>query len=75
MSLTIIPVQWRDYKSKKAVEEDFEADKDFRVCDMFSKEDGRACNKTDLLDAGITSVRVRYDKLQKVTNIELKGNK
>ena len=72
MSLTIVPVQWRDYKSKKAVEEDFEADKDFRVCDMFSEWDGKACNKTDLLDAGIKSVRVRYDKLQKVTKIDIK---
>lgn len=75
MSLSIIPVQWRDYKSKKAVDDDFNGNKDFRVCDMSSPWNGMACNKTDLLNEGIESVKVRYDKLQKVIIIDLKGGK
>tara|TARA_Y100000593_G_scaffold92335_1_gene183604 strand:- start:14062 stop:14283 length:222 start_codon:yes stop_codon:yes gene_type:complete len=69
--MTIVPVQWRDYKNKKDVEADFNADKDFRVCGLFG--DGLACNKTDLINEGIKTVKVRYNNLQNVIVINLKG--
>ena len=69
MALTIIPVPWRDYNSKQAVIDDFEADKDFHVSDISSRWNGCACNKTDLIEAGTTEIKVRYNRLQSVVYV------
>ena len=72
MPLTIVPVEYGpDYKSKAAVEAAVRAGKDFRVCDMSSPDDGRACNLEDLKAAGVSEVRVRYSRLTKVTIVRL----
>ena len=57
---TLIPAYGRDYKSKKAVLEDFNADKDFILCDISDPYDGKYCNKSDLKKAGKRSVSIRY---------------
>ena len=61
--MTLIPAYGRDYKSKKEVLADFDADKDFVIVDLFSVNDGRYVNKSQL--AGF-SVMIRYNKLTKV---------
>jgi hypothetical protein len=71
MSLTLVPAYGRDYKSKKAVLADWEADKDFLIQDMSSPHDGRYTNKTDCLAAGIKSVRIRYKSLTQSCVIQL----
>lgn len=76
--MMIIPVQWRDYKSKKEVEESFNKDEDFRVCcpiGEYSKWDTMACNKSDLVGSGIDEVKVRFNKLQDIVIIKVKERK
>lgn len=66
MRLTCVPAYGRDYKSAKAVAADFVANKDFRICDMFSADDGRYIN-ADQLKKGDT-LAIRYAKNTKQTN-------
>lgn len=66
MRIQIVPTYGRDYKSKAAVKEALDANQDFRVADMSSQWDGKACNLEDLKRGGITEVTVRYGKLMKV---------
>ena len=61
--MTLIPAYGRDYKNKKEVLADFDADKDFVIVDLFSVNDGRYVNKSQL--SGF-SVMIRYNKLTKV---------
>ncbi len=75
--MMIIPVQWRDYKSKKEVIESFFKDEDFRVCcpiGKYSKWDTMACNKSDLVINGINWVKVRFNKLQDIVIIKVEEN-
>lgn len=65
--LTVVPAYGRDYKSAKAVREDYAAGKDFRINDMSSPYDGAYVNSGDH-PAGVT-LSVRYAKLTKVVNI------
>ena len=67
--MTLTPAYGRDYKSKKAVLEDFNADKDFEISSMYSG--GRYTNKADLLHMGETSVNIRYNKLQRVVVVRI----
>lgn len=69
--LTVVPAYGRDYTSKAKVLADFNANKDFRVCDMSSRYDGSMVNKQDLAGSG-TTVNVRYAKNTKVTPIKVK---
>jgi len=70
-SLTIVPAYGRDYKSKKAVEADWNADKDFIVQDMMSGYDGSFVNKSDAKRMGVSHVTVRYKQLRNVTVIKV----
>ena len=70
-SATLTPAYGRDYKSRKAVETDFNGNKDFILVDMFSPWNGKPCNKSDLASAGYGSVSIRYGKLRKVTIVKL----
>jgi hypothetical protein len=65
--LTVVPAYGRDYKSQKEVRADYEADKDFRICDMSSPYDGAMVNKSDK-PANVT-LMVRYARLTKVVAI------
>lgn len=44
---TLVPSYGRDYKSQKEVRADWNADKDFTICNMFSADDGRQINRAD----------------------------
>jgi len=57
--LTLVPAYGRDYKSKAAVQADWDANKDFQI------HGGPYINKADAEQKGI-SVRIRYQKLRKV---------
>ena len=63
--VTVVPAYGRDYKSKKAVLEDYRASKDFRINDMFNPYDGKYINKEDADNAGLT-MNVRYSQRTKV---------
>ena len=69
-TLTVIPAYGRDYKSKKAVIDDWEANKDFKINDIMSRWDGASVNKKDLMsikNAGefVSTVNIRYAKRTK----------
>lgn len=71
-TLHIVPAYGRDYKSKTAVESDFRGNKDFQIRDISSTDDGRYVNLADLKSDGqISQVQIRYDKLRKVTILEV----
>lgn len=67
--LTVVPAYGRDYTSAKAVKADWEAGKDFQICDMSCQNDGAYINKEDASREGIT-VNVRYARLTKVLPIK-----
>ena len=68
--ITLTPAYNRDYKNKKQVETDFNNNKDFIINDMFSVYNGKVCNKMDLKDK-YKSVKIRYNKLQKIIIIRI----
>ena len=67
--LTLIPAYGRDYKSKKEVLNDFNAEKDFIIADFSHPYDGKPVNKQQL-DAG-TTVNIRYKKLTNICQVQL----
>ena len=69
--MTLTPAYGRDYKSKKAVLDDFEADKDFIINDVRDRWDGKPVNKSQLKESGTKSVSIRYQKQTKVIVVSL----
>jgi hypothetical protein len=69
--VTLTPAYGRDYKSKKEIQADLDADKDFEIADVFGGNAGRKVNKTQLKELGIAAVNVRYAKLTKVTILKV----
>ena len=67
---TLTPAYNRDYKNKKDVLTDFNNNKDFIINDMFSPYNGKYCNKSDIKNT-YKSVKIRYNKLQKVIIVRL----
>lgn len=61
--MTLTPAYGRDYKSQKAVREDFNADKDFIIADLYHPDCGRYVNKSQLTGQ---TVNIRYAQLTKV---------
>ena len=72
MALTLTPAYGRDYKSKKAVVQDWEDGKDFIIADMFNPYDGKAFNKQSALDSGERTVNIRYKKLTQIAVIKVR---
>jgi hypothetical protein len=62
--LNVEPAYGRDYKSALTAKADWDANKDFRINDMSSPDDGRYINKADAKDL---SIRCRYEAQRKVT--------
>ncbi len=62
-TLKVVPAYGRDYKSMQAAKDDWEAGKDFKICDISDPYDGKAINKADAYGIAILA---RYDKLRKV---------
>lgn len=69
--MNLVPAYGRDYKSKKALEEDFNAGKDFQIRDISNRWDGSYVNKEDLVKDGVGLVTIRYSKLSKVTTLKV----
>jgi len=65
--ITLIPAYGRDYKSVKAIKEDWNAGKDFLIAQYGHPYDGKAANKSDM--KGVV-VSIRYSKMRKVTIIQ-----
>ena len=64
-SLSLVPAYGRDYPSKVAVLAAFVSDKAFLIADLRHPYSGKLVNRPQVEGEGITSVRVRYGKLQK----------
>ena len=72
MYLTLVPAYGRDYKSKKAVLADWDANKDFLIQDISSPHDGRYINKEDAASLrGTTTFNIRYKSLTQICVIKL----
>jgi hypothetical protein len=70
--LHVVPAYGRDYKSKKEVLADWNAGKDFKVCDISSPFDGSSVNKEDAeKDSDLWEVHVRFAKLAKIAAIRI----
>lgn len=69
--MTITPAYQRDYRSAKAAKIDFHNNLDFIVTDFFNPYDGKPVNKSDLIATGETSVMIRYNRLTKITRVQL----
>ena len=70
MFLIVIPAYGRDYKSKKEVQEAWDAGKDFQINCFMHPDDGRYINKDDATKG--SSINVRYKKLTQVHVIKVK---
>ena len=67
MFLTLLPAYGRDYKSKKAIIEHLNNNKDF-----LESTTRKYINKQQLKELNISSFNVRYDNHRKITNIKIK---
>jgi len=68
--MTLVPAYGRDYKSKKEVEADWAAGKDFIVADAFSAWDGKPANR-ESFKGELASVNIRYARLTKVCVVKV----
>jgi hypothetical protein len=62
--LTLLPAYGRDYKSRLAVERDFNMNKDFEMASMVQGghfRGGRCCSKSDFATG--TKVKIRYNRM------------
>ena len=66
--LTVTPAYGRDYKSGKAAKIDWNGNKDFIVCDIFSPSDGKPINKLDAEKFKL-KITIRFNRLTKVCNV------
>jgi hypothetical protein len=70
--MQLIPAYGRDYASRKEIQKDFDDDMDFMIADISNPYDGRYVNKQQVVQLGIKSVMIRYNKLRKVAAIAVK---
>jgi len=68
--LTLLPAYGRDYKSKRAIIEHLNNDRDFLESTSL-----KPINKQQFKELNISSFNVRYDQLRKITNINIKDLK
>jgi hypothetical protein len=71
--MTVVPAYGRDYKTKNAVMEAWNSNRDFLVSDFFDKYDGKPINLEDALKAGVRTVNIRYCHLTKLAVIAVQG--
>ena len=69
--ITLIPAYGRDYKSKKEVMADWNANKDFVIQAIMHPYDGKPANKRDMATE-CNSVMLRYQRLTKVIIVKTK---
>lgn len=70
--MTLQPAYGRDYKSKKALLEDWNSGKDFVIADAFHPDSGRMINLEDAVQGGIASVNIRYKKNTQVAVVKVR---
>ncbi len=70
MNLTLTPAYGRDYASKKAVLEAWNANQDFVIASM-GPDMGRYINRQDAVQGGIKSVHIRYKRLTQVAVVKV----
>ena len=63
--MTLTPAYGRDYKSKAAVQADWDGNKDFIIADFGHPYSGKPANKSALVQE-TTQVQIRYGQLRKV---------
>lgn len=63
--MILTPAYSRDYKSKKALLDDFNNDKDFIINDFNGPYDGKPVNKSGLKSGFNVSIQFRYSKNRK----------
>jgi len=63
--ITLVPAYGRDYKSKKEVQADWDAGKDFIIQSFGHRYDGKPANKSDLAQE-TGEVFIRYKKLTQI---------
>ena len=68
--LTLLPAYGRDYKTKKAIIEHLNNDRDFLESTSL-----KPINKQQFKELNISSFNVLYDQLRKITNINIKDLK
>lgn len=64
---TLLPAFGRDYKSKAAIIDDINADKDFLISSLYPS----LINRAQLVSEGCKSIVVRYSQQRKVTSLKL----
>jgi hypothetical protein len=75
MYITCLPSYGRDYKSKKAVQADYDAGKDFTIVSL-DRDNGSQINKQDAerIEGGVT-LNIRYKRKESVHVITVKPKK
>ena len=69
--IRVVPAYGRDYASKRAIEDDWRAGKNFILTDISHPYDGKPVNREDARRAGETQVQVRYGRLRRVCVIDV----
>lgn len=68
--ITLSPAYGRDYKSAKAVKEDFNADKDFIIEDVVNPWCGKPANRSQLVADGYDCFEIRFSQMRKLTMVK-----
>lgn len=72
--LTVVPAYGRDYKSKKAVLEDWKAGKDFQISCIASEDDGRYVSISEaenLKKDGVKALNFRFKGMTNIAVLKL----
>jgi hypothetical protein len=69
--MVLIPAYGRDYKNQVDAYKDFNDNKDFRVCSV--TDDGYT-NREDLLTAGVTRVKIRFNNQRRSFFADVRPN-
>lgn len=71
--VTLVPSYGRDYKSKAAVQADWDAGKDFTINQFGHPYDGKQINKQDAASTPGVTYNIRFDGNRKVHPIKIKA--
>ena len=69
--VSMVPAYGRDYKSQKAVLEDWKAGKDFQLQTMNDTRYTSIADVEELKKKGVKSLNIRYNRLTQVCVIKL----
>lgn len=70
-TITLIPNRGRDYPSAARVLEHLKEGRDFLIQDIGHPWCGKPCNIEDLKRAGIMRANVRYERLRRLTIVNI----